>query len=146
MEMKKPQLFRIRFVTLFVIGVLAPAWPWSAEAQRDVDFKGKTVRIIVGTSTGGGVDLYARLIAQFLGRHLPGEPTVIVQNMPGASSLVAANFVYNMSKPDGLTLGALQGGPYFDQILGRDGEVRVVQVYVDRLARAPRSPALYESG
>jgi tripartite-type tricarboxylate transporter receptor subunit TctC len=118
--MKNPQLSRIRLVTLFVIVVLAAAWPWSAGAQRDFDFKGKTVRIIVGTSTGGGVDLYARLIAQFLGRHLPGEPVLIVQNMPGASSLVAANFVYNMSKPDGLTLGALQGGAYFDQILGRD--------------------------
>jgi tripartite-type tricarboxylate transporter receptor subunit TctC len=118
--MKNPRLSRIRLVTLFVIVVLAAAWPWSAGAQRDVDFKGKTVRIIVGTSTGGGVDLYARLIAQFLGRHLPGEPVLIVQNMPGASSLVAANFVYNMSKPDGLTLGALQGGAYFDQILGRD--------------------------
>jgi tripartite-type tricarboxylate transporter receptor subunit TctC len=118
--MKSLQLFRIRFVALLMIAVLAAAWPWSAGAQRDVDFKGKTVRVIVGTSTGGGVDLYARLIAQFLGRHLPGEPVLIVQNMPGASSLVAGNFVYNMSKPDGLTLGALQGGAYFDQILGRD--------------------------
>jgi tripartite-type tricarboxylate transporter receptor subunit TctC len=118
--MENPERSRIRLVTLFVVVVLAAAWPWSAGAQRDVDFKGKTVRIIVGTSTGGGVDLYARLIAQFLGRHMPGEPVLIVQNMPGASSLVAANFVYNMSKPDGLTLGALQGGAYFDQILGRD--------------------------
>jgi len=109
-----------RALATAAIVMLGMAWPWIADAQRDADFKGKTVRIIVGTSTGGGVDLYARLIAQFLGRHLPGEPTVIVQNMPGASSLVAANFIYNMGKPDGLTLGALQGGAYFDQILGRD--------------------------
>jgi len=118
--MKNPELSRARFVVLLVIIVLAAAWPWRADAQRDVDFKGKSVRIIVGTSTGGGVDLYARLIALFLGKHLPGEPMIIVQNMPGASSVVAANYVYNMSRPDGLTLGALQGGAYFDQILGRN--------------------------
>jgi len=89
-----------------------------ASAQANPDFRGKVVRIVVGTSTGGGVDLYARLIAQFLGRHLPGEPSVIVQNMPGGSSVVAANYVYNTAKPDGLTFGALQGGAYLDQLLG----------------------------
>src|SRR5688500_10667158 len=91
-----------------------------AMAQSEPDFKGKTIRLIIGTSTGGGVDLYARLVAQFLGKHLPGEPTIVPQNMPGASSVVAANFLYNMAKPDGLTLGALQGGAFFDQVLGRD--------------------------
>ncbi len=89
-------------------------------AQSDHDFKGKTVRIVIGTSSGGGVDLYARLVAQFLGKHLPGEPVIIAQNMPGGSSLVAANYIYNVAKPDGLTLGALQGGAFFDQILGHN--------------------------
>jgi tripartite-type tricarboxylate transporter receptor subunit TctC len=84
------------------------------------DFKGKVVKIVVSTSTGGGVDLYARLIAQFLGRHLPGEPTLIVQNMPGGSSIVATNYLYNIAKADGLTLGALQGGVYLDQLLGHN--------------------------
>ncbi len=96
------------------------AWTSGAAAQGDHDFKGKTVRLIIGTSSGGGVDLYARLVAQFLGKHLAGEPTIVPQNMPGASSLVAANYVYNIAKPDGLTLGALQGGVFFDQVLGRD--------------------------
>jgi tripartite-type tricarboxylate transporter receptor subunit TctC len=91
-----------------------------AAAQGEPDFKGKTIRLIIGTATGGGVDLYARLVAQFLGKHLPGEPTVIVQNMPGGSSLVATNYMYNIAKPDGLTLGAVQGGVFFDQILGRE--------------------------
>jgi tripartite-type tricarboxylate transporter receptor subunit TctC len=118
--MKSFQLSRIRFVAPLMIAALAAAWPGEARAQSEIDFKGKTIRLIIGTSTGGGVDLYARLVAQFLGKHLPGEPIIVPQNMPGASSLVAANFVYNMSKPDGLTLGALQGGAYFDQILGRD--------------------------
>ena len=94
--------------------------PFRAAAQSEHDFKGKTIRLIIGTSTGGGVDLYARLVAQFLGKHLPGEPTILPQNMPGASSLIAANYVYNTARPDGLTLGALQGGVFFDQVLGRD--------------------------
>jgi tripartite-type tricarboxylate transporter receptor subunit TctC len=91
-----------------------------ATAQSDGDFKGKTIRLIIGTSSGGGVDLYARLVAQFLGKHLPGEPVIVAQNMPGASSLVAANHLYSATKPDGLTLGALQGGVFFDQILGHN--------------------------
>ncbi len=108
----------LHFVAALVMG--AAAWPESTVAQGDPDFKGKTIRLIIGTSTGGGVDLYARLVAQFLGKHLPGEPTIVPQNMPGASSVVAANFLYTMAKPDGLTLGALQGGAFFDQVLGRD--------------------------
>jgi tripartite-type tricarboxylate transporter receptor subunit TctC len=100
--------------------VLHIGLPHHAGAQGDHDFKGKTIKLIVGTSTGGGVDLYARVVGQFLGKHLPGEPTIIVQNMPGGSSVVAANYLYNVAKPDGLTLGALQGGVYFDQILGRN--------------------------
>ena len=89
-------------------------------AQSDGDFRGKTIRLIIGTSSGGGVDLYARLVAQFLGKHLPGEPVLIAQNMPGASSVVAANYLFSVAKPDGLTLGALQGGAFFDQVLGHN--------------------------
>ena len=92
----------------------------TVSAQSEVDFKGKTVRLVIGTSTGGGVDLYARLVAQFLGKHLPGEPLIVAQNMPGASSVVAANYLYSVAKPDGLTLGALQGGAFFDQVLGHN--------------------------
>ena len=102
------------FAAVEIVFVAAPG------AQGQPDFKGKAVKIIVGTSTGGGVDLWTRLIAQYLPKHLPGEPAVIVQNMPGGSSVVAANYIYNVAKPDGLTLGALQAGVYFDQILGRD--------------------------
>lgn len=108
------------FATVFALAALIGGWPSKAAAQNDPHFKGKTIRLIVGTSTGGGVDLYARLVAQFLGRHLPGEPAIVVQNMPGASSLIATNYIYNIAKPDGLTLGAVQGGVFFDQVLGRN--------------------------
>jgi tripartite-type tricarboxylate transporter receptor subunit TctC len=109
--------FLFSLLAMITFGVAAPT---NLAAQGETDFKGKTIRLIIGTSTGGGVDLYARVVAQFLGRHLPGEPVLVPQNMPGASSVVAANYVYNMAKPDGLILGALQGGAFFDQILGHD--------------------------
>jgi tripartite-type tricarboxylate transporter receptor subunit TctC len=112
-------IFRFKLFTLLMSLALA-TWSSEAMAQSDSDFKGKTIRLIIGTSTGGGVDLYARLVAQFLAKYLPGEPSIVPQNMPGASSVVAANFLYSMAKPDGLTLGALQGGAFFDQVLGRD--------------------------
>jgi tripartite-type tricarboxylate transporter receptor subunit TctC len=89
----------LRRATKLLYLVAAPgigaAWPSRGAAQSEQDFKGKTIRLIIGTSTGCGVDLYARLVTQFLGKHLPGEPTILPQNMPGASSLVAANYVYN---------------------------------------------------
>ena len=107
----------VELIALIVASMLKVA---NVSAQSDGDFKGKTVRLIIGTSTGGGVDLYARLVAQFLGKHLPGEPVIIAQNMPGASSVVAANYLYSVAKPDGLTLGALQGGAFFDQVLGHN--------------------------
>jgi tripartite-type tricarboxylate transporter receptor subunit TctC len=93
---------------------------WSADLCAQASFyQGKTVRIIVGSSTGGGYDLWARLLAQHLGKYLPGNPGLIVQNMPGAGSMVAANHIYNLAKPDGLTLGAILPALYFDQLVGR---------------------------
>lgn len=118
--MNKFNMIKSCLMWLLATSIVGLAAPYQAGAQNEPDFKGKTIRVIIGTATGGGVDLYARLVAQFLGRHLPGEPAVIAQNMPGGSSLVATNYVYSLAKPDGLTLGAVQGGVYFNQILGRD--------------------------
>src|SRR4051812_32800434 len=67
-------------------------------------YRGKQVRLVVGYGTGGGYDVYARLLAKILGRHIPGSPTVIVQNMPGAGSLRAANFIYAGAPKDGTTI------------------------------------------
>jgi len=82
-------------------------------------YQGKTIRIVIGSSTGGGYDLWARVLARYYGKYLPGNPTILVQNMPGAASIVAANYLYNVAKPDGLTLGALLPAIYFDQLVGR---------------------------
>ncbi len=90
----------------------------SGIVQAQEFFKGKSVTIIVGNSVGGAQDDWARFIAQYLGRHIPGNPTIIVQNMPGAGGVVAANHVYNIAKPDGLTLGTVNPAIYTDQLLG----------------------------
>jgi tripartite-type tricarboxylate transporter receptor subunit TctC len=82
-------------------------------------YQGKTIRLVVGSSSGGGYDLWARLLARYYGKHIPGNPEIVVQNMPGAGSLVAANHVYKVAKPDGLTLGAILPALYFDQLVGR---------------------------
>ncbi len=68
-------------------------------------YEGKTLTIVVGYKPGGGYDRYARLYAKYLPKHIPGSPTIIIQNMPGANSIIAANHVYSVAKPDGLTIG-----------------------------------------
>jgi tripartite-type tricarboxylate transporter receptor subunit TctC len=90
-------------------------------AAQSTFFEGKTVRIVVGFSAGGGYDTYSRAIARHLGRHIPGKPTVIVENMPGAGSLIAANHLYKVARPDGLTLGNFAGGLVLGQIVGQPG-------------------------
>jgi tripartite-type tricarboxylate transporter receptor subunit TctC len=89
-----------------------------AEAQSDF-FKGKQIKIVVGASAGAASDLYARAVAQHLPKQISGKPEIIVQNMPGGGSMTAANYVYSVAKPDGLTLGAVTAPIYFAQLLGR---------------------------
>ena len=105
-------------VSFVVVTALLLAWHSYLYAQNSF-FQGKTIRIIVGSSSGGGYDLWARLLARYYGKHIPGNPELVVQNMPGAGSLVAANHIYKLTKPDGLTLGAILPALYFDQLVGR---------------------------
>ena len=86
-------------------------------------YQGKTITIIVGTKAGDVYDLYPRLVAQHWTKNIPGNPNIIIQNVPGAASLIAANQVYNLAKPDGLTLGAIYPALYFDQLIKKT-EVR----------------------
>jgi tripartite-type tricarboxylate transporter receptor subunit TctC len=90
----------------WVLGMFAVG-AHSASAQDVFSFKGKTIRVIVGASAGGGFDTYSRIIAEHLGRHLPGNPAVIVQNMAGAGSLSAANYISNVAPKDGTVIGAM---------------------------------------
>ncbi|MGZ8500448.1 MAG: Bug family tripartite tricarboxylate transporter substrate binding protein [Candidatus Binatia bacterium] len=82
-------------------------------------YQGKTIRIVTGYPAGDVNDLWPRLIARHMGKYMPGNPSFIVQNMPGASSMIAANYVYGVAKPDGLTLGWIGPTLYFDQMVGR---------------------------
>lgn len=84
-------------------------------------YKGKTVRIIVGFSAGGGFDTYSRVISRHMGKYIAGEPTIIVENMAGAGSLIAANHGYNTAKPDGLTINNWIGGLVLQAVLGAKG-------------------------
>jgi tripartite-type tricarboxylate transporter receptor subunit TctC len=106
---------------LLVLGVTSAvlALPATTQAQGDPIaefYKGKTVSILVGYEGGGGYDIYARLVAQFLGKHIPGHPTVIVQNMPGAGGLRAARSLATASAKDGTALGMLAQTLPFDTI------------------------------
>ena len=90
-----------------------------ARAQSPADFyRGKTVSIIVGFGAGGGYDLYARLLGRFMGEHIPGKPNVIVQNMDGAGSVRAANFVYAAAPKDGTVIAAVNQNMPMYQLLG----------------------------
>jgi tripartite-type tricarboxylate transporter receptor subunit TctC len=87
-----------------LLSILAP--PPAAHAA-DAYFKDKQIRLIVGSAPGGGYDAYGRLLAQYMKPHIPGNPTIVVQNMPGAGSLVAANYIYNVAPKDGTVIGAV---------------------------------------
>ena len=102
-----------------LFAVLA-AIPLAGFAQSS-PYAGKTVTIIVGYKAGGGYDATARLLARHLPKHIPGKPTVIVQNMPGANSMIAANHVYNVAKPDGLTIGTFNRNLPVAQLTKVDG-------------------------
>jgi len=106
--------------------ILAISYPLNLIAvnsvfAQDSFYKGKTIRIIVGFSAGGGFDTYARALARHLSRHIAGNPVVVVENMAGAGSLIAANHIYNVAKPDGLTMGHFIGGLLLGQVLGQKG-------------------------
>ena len=113
--------------------VLSMMLGWSVSAflapahAADAYFKDKSIRLIVGSAPGGGYDAYGRLLAQYMKQHIPGNPTIIVQNMPGAGSLVAANYIYNVAPKDGTFIGAVNAMLATDPL-----------VYPDRVKFDPR--------
>jgi tripartite-type tricarboxylate transporter receptor subunit TctC len=95
-----------------------------ARADEVADFyKGKQVRIIVGYGPGGGYDVYARLLARYIGKYIPGNPAIVVQNMPGAASLVSANHLYNVAPKDGTVFGTFDRGLPLMAIVGGNPNV-----------------------
>src|ERR1043165_1370680 len=112
----------LRSMCLAAVAALLVASSLAAPARADDDFyKGKTITFIVPTATGGGYDTYSRLIARHLGRHLPGQPTIVPQNMPGAAGTRAANYLYSVAPKDGTVIGMIDQAIYLEQILGSPG-------------------------
>jgi tripartite-type tricarboxylate transporter receptor subunit TctC len=105
------------------LGVIVAVWLVSAApiSAQDSFYKGKTIRLIVGASAGGGYDTYSRTIARHMGKYIPGNPVFIVENMAGAGFLISANYMYKVAKPDGLTIGHFSGGLFLQQLLGKPG-------------------------
>jgi tripartite-type tricarboxylate transporter receptor subunit TctC len=104
---------------IFLFALLLIIATAQVTAQEQPFYQGKTIRVIVGFTTGGFYDRWSRLLARYVPKYIQGNPEIIVQNMPAAGGLVAANHVYNVAKPDGLTLGMLSYGMYLDQMVGR---------------------------
>ncbi|MGH7874656.1 MAG: Bug family tripartite tricarboxylate transporter substrate binding protein [Candidatus Binatia bacterium] len=111
---------RVLLLTLiFCFSMIVPGSASKAGAQGDPFYKGKTIRIMVGSTAGGFYDRWGRLFGKYMGKYIPGQPEIVVQNMTGAGSVIATNHVYNVAKPDGLTLVMPLNGVYIDQFVGR---------------------------
>jgi tripartite-type tricarboxylate transporter receptor subunit TctC len=109
---------KLRFAAVWVFLASLVSARGDLDAQ-ELFFKGKQIRIVVGLSSGGGYDRAARLLARYLGKYIPGNPDIVVQNMPGAGSVTAANYVWGVAKPDGLTLLAPHNNFYLSQLSGQ---------------------------
>lgn len=112
-----PRTFSISCRLLVLVALAFVFDRTSAHSQSDF-YKGKTVTVVVGSAPGGLYDLWARLLARTMGKYIPGNPNTLVQNMPGAGSIVAANYLYGVAKPDGLTIGMFQTHLYLMQMVG----------------------------
>ncbi|HEX2930527.1 MAG TPA: tripartite tricarboxylate transporter substrate-binding protein [Candidatus Binatia bacterium] len=112
-------------LTAFVFGLVMPG-----SVFADDFYKGKTVRVIVGGSAGGGFDTYSRVMARHMGKHIPGNPALLVENMTGAGTLIAAKYLHSSAKPDGLSFGIFNGGLILGRVIGMKGidfDVRELQ-------------------
>ena len=106
-------------IVVFLFAALILGTEAEIKAQEQPFYQGQSIKIVVGFTSGGFYDRWSRLLARYVPKYLPGNPEMVVQNMPGAGGLIAANHVYSVAKPDGLTLGMLSYGIYLDQLVGR---------------------------
>ena len=111
--------FKYCVALLFISAGIVLSLSFSSYAQGEPFYKGKTIKFVVGSGAGAFYDAWGRLIARHWGKHIPGSPEVIVQNMVGASSLTATNYVYGVAKPDGLTVLLPNNSIYIEQLIGR---------------------------
>jgi tripartite-type tricarboxylate transporter receptor subunit TctC len=103
----------------FCLSIVLSGLSREARAQAEPFYKGKTIRIIIGSTPGGFYDRWARLLARFMVKYIPGQPEIIAQSMPGAGSMIVTNHVFNVAKPDGLTIAMPLNSIYVEQLVGR---------------------------
>jgi tripartite-type tricarboxylate transporter receptor subunit TctC len=113
----RKEIFRISLCAVIVASI----WSFRHVSYAQDFYAGKTIRIVVGFSAGGGFDTYSRIMARHINKYIPGKPTVVVDNVTGAGSLIAANSVYKTAKPDGLTIGNFIGNLISQQLFGGAG-------------------------
>jgi tripartite-type tricarboxylate transporter receptor subunit TctC len=106
-----------KLIAALALGLLGAGTAAAQDAVANF-YKGKQITLLVGSTPGGGYDTYARLIQHYMSKHMPGNPTIVVANMPGAGSNVAANYVYNVAPKDGTTIGVLYGGAPLEPLIG----------------------------
>ena len=104
---------------VLILELLNPLNLEPASAQQTPYYQGKTIRVVVGYQPGDSHDQWARAYTRYMGKYIPGNPSFLVQNMPGAGGMIAANYLYNVAKQDGLTMGTIGGALYFAQLIGR---------------------------
>jgi len=109
----------VKAITGLTLAVLLLQASSNVAAQQPPSFEGKTIRVIVGFTSGGFYDRWSRLLARYVPKYLPGNPEMVVQNMPGAGGMIAANHIYSVAKPDGQSIAMLSYGLYLDQLVGR---------------------------
>lgn len=119
MNAVKHVISRFVITVILLAFTLALAWPLNAQSGKNF-YEGKTITFLVGSSAGGGTDLTARLLARHLERYIPGKPRIDIANKPGAGGMIAANELYNLKKPDGLSISTLNTGALFASATGND--------------------------
>jgi tripartite-type tricarboxylate transporter receptor subunit TctC len=112
---------KVLFAVYMIGTILTSMQGFSRVAHAQDFYAGKTIRIVVGFPAGGGFDTYSRVLGRHIGKYIPGSPAVIVDNVTGAGSLIAANTIYKATKPDGLTIGNFIGNLIAQQLFGAQG-------------------------
>ena len=118
MKMRGCRSGRSKLAAAFVLVFISATPQLQAQTSKSF-FDGKTIQLLVASGPGATTDISARLVGRYLGKHIPGNPNIVVQNMPGAGGVVAANHLFNVAKPDGLTIAAISRANYIEQIVGR---------------------------
>ena len=114
----EPLIRKAATILIFLADSLSALYPFTAAAQSVEEFyRGKRIKLIIGSAGGGGYDAFARSMVRHLGRYIPGNPTFVVENMPGGGGLLSANYLYNIAPRDGLVIGMVERGSAIEPIV-----------------------------